>query len=233
MEQEPDITVSVSSTIPIASGLGSGAAVSTAIVRALMQYAGVTPKEDEVSRLVYQTELIYHGTPSGIDNTVIAFQRPVYFVRGEPIELLEVARPFWLAVGNTGIASPTRAAVGDVRRRWEQDRDTYEARFDQVASIAAAARAALAEGRLQTLGSLMNENQQVLEAIGVSSPELDKLIAAARRSGALGAKLCGAGQGGNMVALCAEERAEAVAAALQDAGAASVIVSCVEATHEQ
>ena len=37
-----------------------------------------------VSALVFETEKLLHGTPSGIDNTVVAFGQPVYFVRGQP-----------------------------------------------------------------------------------------------------------------------------------------------------
>ena len=47
----------------------------------------------------------------------------------------------------------------------------------------------------------MNENHALLREIGVSCPELDALVAAARAAGAAGAKLSGAGRGGNMIAL--------------------------------
>lgn len=227
----PDVVVSITSTIPIASGLGSGAAVSSAIARALAAHLRHDASPGDISNLVYQSEMVYHGTPSGIDNTVIAYERPVYFVKGQPIEILDVAQPLSLVVGNTGVSSPTRAVVTEVRQRWEQDREGYEQHWDAIGRIAADARVALTEGRVPALGNLMNENQQLLQAIDVSSPELDKLIAAARRAGALGAKLCGAGRGGNMVALCAAGRTEAVATAVQEAGAANVIVSQIEPSH--
>ena len=47
----------------------------------------------------------------------------------------------------------------------------------------------------------MDENHALLQEIGVSCPELDALVAAARAAGALGAKLSGGGRGGNMIAL--------------------------------
>src|SRR5512134_1075462 len=80
----PDLKITIHSTIPIASGLGSGAAVSTAIVRALARWFGAQLDDAEVNALVYEVEKLHHGTPSGIDNTVITYQQPVYFVRGEP-----------------------------------------------------------------------------------------------------------------------------------------------------
>ena len=227
MEAVPDLTLTVSSTVPMARGLGSGAALAAAVVRALSQHFGCQLTAVEVSELVYQTEVIYHGTPSGIDNTVIAYEQPVYFVKGQLIEVLDVGRPFWLAIGDTGIASPTRIAVGDVRQGWQQDPVRYEALFDGIGAIARRARQALVQGEIDTLGPLMNENQELLEALGVSSPELEALIRAARQAGALGAKLCGAGRGGNMIALVEAARTQAIATALRRAAAEGVIVSKV------
>ncbi|MCX7839472.1 MAG: mevalonate kinase, partial [Anaerolineae bacterium] len=136
-------SVTIRSTIPLASGLGSGAAVSVAIVRALSRYFARFPSREEIAALAYETEKLHHGTPSGIDNTVIAFEQPIYFVRGQPIETFRVARAFTLAIADTGIASPTKIAVGDVRRAWEQDRARYESLFDEIGAIARNARAAI------------------------------------------------------------------------------------------
>jgi mevalonate kinase len=205
--------ITIRSTIPIASGLGSGAAVSVAIVRALAAWFEQPIDDETVSRLSYEVEKLHHGTPSGIDNTVIAFNRPVYFVRGQPIETFSVKRPFTVAIGNTGIASPTKIAVGDVRRGWEADRARYEAWFDQIGAIARAARTAIEQGAIDRLGPLMDLNQALLETIGVSSVELERLIAAAKAAGAAGAKLVGGGRGGNMIALIDETNCEAVVAA--------------------
>ena len=221
----PDLTLAISSTVPMASGMGSGAAVATAIVRALAQHLGQVLSPREVSELVYQTEVIHHGTPSGIDNTVIAFEQPVFFVKGEPIEPLHVGRPFRVVIGDTGVHSPTRDVVGDVRRAWQAEPEKYEALFDRIGAVAVRARKAMEDGRGSTLGKLMDENQELLQAVGVSSPQLEKLIHAARAAGAMGAKLCGAGRGGNMIALVAHQRAQAVAAAVHQAGAVHVIVT--------
>jgi mevalonate kinase len=230
IERVPDITLRVCSTVPMARGLGSGAAVATAIVRALSRHFHYDISPLEVSKLVYQTEIIHHGTPSGIDNTVVAFEQPVYFVRGQPIQVLAVRRPFWLVIADTGVASPTKIAVADVRRSWEQQRRAFEALFDEIAAIAIRAAEAISNGEISVLGPLMNENHGMLARLGVSSPELEQLVHAAREAGASGAKLCGGGRGGNMIAQVSLQQAEPVATALRAAGATDVIVSCVEAT---
>ena len=223
----PDLRLTIRSTIPVASGLGSGAAVSTAVVRALAQWFNARLDDAEVNALVYEVEKLHHGTPSGIDNTVIVYQQPVYFVRGEPIQTFQVARPFTVVIGNTGIGSPTWITVGDVRRGWEADRARYEAWFDQIGAIGRQARSAITSGAIAQLGPLMDQNQVLLRELDVSSTELERLIFAAKQAGASGAKLVGGGRGGNMIALVDDHTVEAVTEALRSAGAVSVIVTNV------
>jgi len=223
-----DLTVAVSSTIPIARGLGSGAAVSTAIARALSKHFGQELSPRAVSDLVYEVEKIHHGTPSGIDNTVIAFERPVYFVKSQTCETLRVKRPFIIIIADTGVQSPTKVAVAEVRRAWEREPSRYDRLFDQIGEVAIRARRAIEEGTIEEMGHLMNENHRLLRLIGVSSPELEDLVRAAREAGALGAKLSGAGRGGNMIALVSEETEKPVVRALREAGAKHLIVTEVK-----
>ena len=227
-DPDPDLTVTVTSTIPIARGMGSGAAVSTAIVRALAGHYDHWFPSQAISDLVYQTEVIYHGTPSGIDNTVVAFEKPVYFVRDAAQEVFWVGKPFLLAVADTGIESSTRVVVGDLRRRYEAGPERVRPLFDRVGEIALSARVAIEQGHLGALGQLMDENHALLQQMGVSCPELDRLVATARQAGALGAKLSGAGWGGNMIALVTEETRGQVDMMLRLAGATSVITTQVK-----
>lgn len=228
----PDWMVSVRSTIPIAAGMGSGAAVSAAIARALAAAAGYELPTHAVSELVYRVEHLYHGTPSGIDNTVVSYARPIYFVKGQSPRLLRIARPFWLVIGDTGMPSPTKAAVLDVRQAWEADPTRFEGLFNRIAALAEAARTAIEAGAVEALGPLMTENQALLRELGVSSPELERLIEAACAAGASGAKLVGAGRGGNMIALTEPDQADAIAAALRAAGAVRTIVTRVDGSSD-
>jgi mevalonate kinase len=220
-----DLTITVSSTIPIARGLGSGAAVSTAIVRALSKYFEHPLTPQAISDLVYETEEIHHGTPSGIDNTVIAFEKPVYFIKDQKMEIFSVKTPFLLAIADTGIASPTKVVVGDVRRAWEREREKYEEIFDEIGTIAEMGRQAIERGEIDMVGQLMNENHRLLQLMGVSSPELEGLVEAARQGDALGAKLSGAGRGGNIIALVTQKTRSRVDMMLRLAGAKDVIVT--------
>lgn len=226
----PACTVRISSTIPVASGLGSGAAVSVALIRSLSAFLGRPLPDERVSELAYEVEKLHHGTPSGIDNTVITYAVPVFFVRGQPVERLRVARPFTVVIGDTGIPSPTAAAVGDLRKAWEREPERCERLFDTAEEAALSARRAIESGQIDELGSLMNANHRALQQMGVSSPELDRLVEAALQAGAEGAKLSGGGRGGNMLALVRAGQAEAVALALRQAGAVRTIITEVSRT---
>ncbi len=74
----------------------------------------------------------------------------------------------------------------------------------------------------------MDDNHALLQSLTVSSPALDRLVLAARGSGALGSKLSGGGRGGNMIALVRKENAPALAEALIAAGAKRTIITQIE-----
>jgi len=227
ISEDQALRIVVRSQIPIARGMGSGAAVATALVRALAEHYGRHLTARAVSDLVYQTEAIFHGTPSGIDNTVIAFEKPVYFVKGQRADIFWVGKPFTLLIADTGIPSKTRAAVEDVRRAWLADRPRYEALFDEIGTTVESGKQAIAEGKLRELGQLMNRNHGLLRELGVSCRELEALYLAALDAGAKGAKLSGSGRGGCLIALVDERTQDEVASALRAAGAQALIKTVV------
>jgi mevalonate kinase len=225
LEALPSLRIEITSTIPLASGLGSGAAVSVALVRALAAHLGHAVTDEQVNAIAFEVERIHHGTPSGIDNTVITYGRPVYFIKGRPIQTLQAGGAYTIVIGDTGIPAPTRTAVGDVRRRWEADPEPLERIFNQIGEIAQTARRKMEHG--EGFGSLMDHNHALLQELGVSSPELDRLVQSARRAGALGAKMSGGGRGGNMLALVDPQVAATVAGALEAAGARHTITTTI------
>jgi len=227
LPKTPQLAVSIKSNIPIASGMGSGAAISVALIRALAGHLQVTLSQDEVSNLAFEIEKIHHGTPSGIDNTVIVYAQPVYYLKGKPVEFFLPGGRFDLVIGYTGVPAPTRESVDTVRRLWEGDRTRWEKLFDQIGVITCAARGAIETARWEELGGLMDKNHALLQELTVSSPELDGLVHAARKNGALGAKLSGGGRGGNMIALVSQPALEQVESALLVAGARRVIRTSV------
>jgi mevalonate kinase len=224
----PGGRLTVTSSIPVASGLGSGAAVSTAIVRALASAAGRSLTPAQVSAIVFEVERIYHGTPSGVDNTVIAYECPIFFRRGSDPVMLAVGAPLHFLIADSGTRSGTRTAVDGVRRRREEDAAHYDDLFRRIGELAEAGRAQLESGRSRELGGSMDRCHELLRAIEVTTPGLDRLVDAARRAGALGAKLSGAGLGGNIIALAEPGRLAEVESALRASRAASVFRTSLE-----
>lgn len=225
----PPLHIALRSTIPIASGMGSGAALGAALVRALAGYFGRPLDATRVSALVYESERGFHGTPSGIDNTVVSLGQPIVYQRqpdGPPsIEPLTLGGDLTLVIGDTGVRAPTRLTVGGVRQRFEADPSTYGGYFEAIGRTVRVIRDVLRRGATTELGPLLDENQRLLRLLGVSSPELERLLDAARAAGASGAKLSGGGGGGIMLALAAQHGAATIEGALRDAGATRVIVT--------
>ena len=217
--------IRIRSEIPIASGLGSGAAVSAAIGRAIAKLHGTILPGDALNRLVFEVEKLHHGTPSGIDNTVVVYESPVYFVKGGSIEFLEIADPLWILLADSGIASLTRDAVADVGAMARLAPAQTARIFEDIGAIVDEARHCIEHGNITRLGELMTANHRLLRALDVSSAELDHLVDAASNAGALGAKLSGGGRGGNIIALVDEASAPAVEQALVEAGARQVMLT--------
>ncbi len=224
----PGFRMKITSTIPVAAGMGSGAAVSVAIARAVSAFLGHPLPDEQISAVAFRVDQIYHGTPSGIDNTVITYAQPVWYVRGSPFERLVNSQPFTLIIANSGIASPTGLVVSDLRKRWVEKPSVIEPFFTRIGAISREARHLIEIGRPEELGPLMISNHDLLRSLDVSSPELDQLVDAALRAGALGAKMSGGGRGGNIIALVRPEKAESIAAALANAGASQTIVTRVD-----
>jgi mevalonate kinase len=223
----PSFTMRIESTIPVASGLGSGAAVSVAAIRALASFLGCVMPDEKVNTLAFEIEKLHHGTPSGIDNTVVTYAKPVYFLKGCPVETFHPSVPFTIVIGDTGVSASTKESVREVRELWQADPARFEEMFDAVGEIVQKARKAIESGEMMDLGLLMDKNHSILQEMTVSSQLLDRLVDAARSAGALGAKLSGSGRGGNMIALVKPESAQTVAEALVAAGAKRTITTHV------
>ena len=221
----PAFKVRIKSKIPIAAGLGSGASISISTIRAITGFLGVKIDNEDVSKIAYEIEKIYHGTPSGIDNTVITYQKPIYFVKGKPFQFIKIKKMLTLIIADSGIKSLTSEVVNELRERYEENKNSIQGQFITIGKITEEARRCLSNGNLEKLGDLMNQNHKILASLGVSNSTLDRLVDTALSSGALGAKLSGAGKGGNMIALVEEKKAQSIASDLIKAGAVNTIIT--------
>jgi mevalonate kinase len=198
-------------TVPPAAGLGSSAALSVALARVLAPAAD----DARIEHLANAAEQRFHGTPSGIDVALATRGGLGSFRRGHGLTPLAAA-PVALAIGLSAEPRRTADMVARVARAVDQQAGAAEA----IAALGDAARAgaqALIAGELDRLGALMTVAQGHLAELGVSTPAIDRLVAAALAAGARGAKLTGAGGGGAVIAL-APGREAAVCAAWRALG---------------
>jgi len=225
--------IEVSTDLPIGMGLGSSAAIAVAMTRAIALHLGRDIDDAEVNEIAYDCEKLAHGTPSGVDNTLSCYGEPMLFQNAGvlKIEQLSLKEPLPMVIGFSHQSGPTHEQVAGVRARFERDPKRYNALFDQIDELAQAGAHALTAGHYPELGRLMNICHGLLNALEVSTPDLEHMVSIARESGALGAKITGAGGGGSMIALCPNAE-EAVQRALNQAGYQCLQMNTGEAFSE-
>ena len=209
--------VRVDSKIPPGAGLGSSAAVNVATAAALSDFMGYDVDLREINSIAYEAEKVVHGSPSGIDNTIATFGGAIYYKKPE-MKKFEVRSELPLIVGDTGVERRTRDLVEKVRKLYDRNKEIVSHIFSIMGEISEKAYDYMMEGEVDALGTLMNLNHGLLVSLGVSNIHLDKLVHTALESGALGAKLTGAGGGGCMVALVKNERMEEVVSSMRKLG---------------
>ena len=213
------LTIEAFPNVPRAMGLGGSSALAVAVIRALSDHFKLDLSNERINKLAFECERAAHGTPSGVDNTIATYGSTLLFENNGSPSFQEVrpARSVSIAIGISGKESLTATTVAQVRQARERQPERYERIFDQIGDLTRAGTEALQDGAYQELGELMNLCQGYLNALQVSTPELEELIHIARRCGAVGAKLTGGGGGGSVIALC-PNGADDVVDAMQNSG---------------
>lgn len=207
------------SDFPAERGLGSSAAAAGAIIRAILDYYGVSASDDEIFKLTQTAECVAHGRSSGLDATATAASWPVRFSRG-CFDRMEINMRAWLVLADSGCKGMTRETVEALSSRLESNPVEVGAQLNKLGEIAAVAEDDLAFGRIENMGKQMTFAHRILADLGVSTAKLDTLVDAACKHGALGAKLTGGGGGGCVIALAdSEDAAKRVSEAFKNAGA--------------
>lgn len=205
--------------LPAGAGLGCSAALGVAVVRALASAAGEAPSDEEIARRALAWEKVFHGNPSGIDNTMAAHGGIAVYRRDRPLERVRPRKPLRLVIGDSGESASTRLMVESVARQREREPVKADKTLDAIAALVQNAKLAIEEGDIRALGQLMDMNQMLLGSLMLSTPALEEMCAVAREAGAVGAKLTGAGGGGCMIALVADEASgERVRGAIERTG---------------
>jgi mevalonate kinase len=208
------------SEIPSSSGMGSGGAAFTALVTALVPFLEREPSLEERADWAHRGDIVAHGGVASALDTQTSLLGGIIRFTGKGLAQRVAAAPgLNLIVAHCGQSAATSEVNSRVRRWLAEQPAARLPYFQTVGLLTQMAIPALAEGNWNDLGKLLNLNQLVLEKIGVSTLEIDRLIAAAFEAGALGAKVSGSGGGGIFIALVPPDKKEQVATVLQLEGA--------------
>ncbi|MEZ4322434.1 MAG: mevalonate kinase [Myxococcota bacterium] len=178
----------ITSDLPVGVGLGSSAALSVAVARAMG-----TP-EEEVADRAMAMERVFHGDPSGLDVAVAMKGETLWFIKGKPFRVIP-SPPCAVVAVDSGTGGDTAEMVQRVKDGGLKAEEVLA----DIGALVHAARAVMEDP--VSLGELLTENHGYLRQLGVSTPTLDQVVDLCLGAKAHGAKLSGAGGGGVVLAL--------------------------------
>jgi len=214
------VNLTVRSEMPVGAGLGTSAAVSVATIAAYSKVLGYDLRKDEIARLGWEVEKAVQGIASPMDTSIASFGGTIkIWKEGEGGEFvrkqLSVSIEEPLIIGYVERQHTTAEMVKAVKSLKERYGELVELIMKAIGRLTEEAENALLQGDVLKVGTLMNVNHGLLEALNVSTMKLSQIVYAARAAGALGAKLTGAGGGGAVIALASRDNAEKVELAVK------------------
>ena len=213
------VHVDANCQIPIGAGLGSSASTTVATISAVAKSRRARLDREEIFKLAFIPENYLHGQPSGVDQATCIYGGVIQFKKPSKIKAISVKRPPTILVCDSGAHRSTKGLVESVVKKSQEQTDRFQKHLNEITAISNDVMKALQNEDRNQLGSLMDRNHELLRQIGVSTPALDRLVAEARKAGALGAKLTGAGGGGCIIAVCDDSHARSnIARKLRKAG---------------
>jgi mevalonate kinase len=188
--------IEIKSDIPIASGLGSSAAVTVAVLKALDAEFETNLSDEEIYEIARRVELDVQGIASGTDPFISTYGGCWLIPQREPIQIPKID----ILVVDTGIKSITGEMVRKVAELKESFPGVVEKIMDAIDEITLAAVSKLEKLEFESIYMLMMMNQNMLKALGVSTTEIDWIVEELRSMG-IASKLTGAGGGGCVIGL--------------------------------
>ena len=198
-------------------GVGSSAASVVSTLGALNEYFETKLTKKEIMDLGCSVIFEIQGFGSGIDIATAVYGGLIRFEKDkEPVLITNKQLP--IVVGNTGFKIKSKPIVEAVQAKEKKYPDIFNPLIESIAKISVMEEEAIKKWDMQVLGELMNLNHGLLYTEGVSSNILEKLVWAAKDSGAYGAKLSGAGVGDNIIALCPEDKIDDIKESIENDG---------------
>lgn len=179
---------SIASDLPVGSGLGFSAAGSAAIIAALLSHFKIIWDKELVNELAFEAEKVFHGTPSGGDNTTVVYGGLIIFQKGTtPLPAKSKINSFVLI--NTGKpVETTKQMIEIAKAKIHLILDDQEKLVRELLPV-------LKTGDEKEFLRIIRQGERNLESIGVVGKKTRQLIrkieqlgGAAKISGAGGAK---------------------------------------------
>ncbi|MFW7377477.1 MAG: mevalonate kinase [Oligoflexus sp.] len=210
--QQPTFSLNAKghSNLPIGAGLGSSASLCIAIVKVLADSMSLDISPAELAYIGNKLEARFHGNPSGLDTSIVAFEECVYFAKHKEIQAIpqkEECKQSWeFALIDSKVRASTLAMIRLAEPFFKGasgNRHLYE--FDQLASQV---KDAIPSFHIDVVAEAMNRCHELLNLAGVVPHSLRQMIEDCRELGMPAAKITGAGGGGTIICLLDTERAE-------------------------
>lgn len=212
--------IKITTKSPFSANFGFGSSSGTVVgtIKALAEIFNIVISQKELFDLSYKTVLDVQGKGSGFDVAAAIYGGTIFFKnKGEIIEAL-TADDLNLVIGYCGVKADTVSMIDSVESKMKNYKKGVDKIFDNIGGLVIEAKTAILEKNWERLGTLMDYNQNYLEDLGVSTEKLNQMIESAKKSGAYGAKLSGAGGGDCMIALVSKESLLEVKQAIEAAG---------------
>ncbi len=213
----PNYKLEISSEIPMGAHLGSSAAVSVASITALLTFLGVKWDLELINKLAYEAEKVFHGNPSGADNSTIVYGGLMWYRKENPdlkiIQPLPFSIPSKLAKNfvliNTGTPKvTTKQMITKITTDFEKNPALKDRFLNNQEKLTRELLTAIKNVDEKELIRIIREGEKNLESIGVSSKFAQNIIRKIEKAGGA-AKICGAGafDGPTGVLLCYHPKA--------------------------
>ena len=226
------LTLACRAEAPAGAGMGGSSALGVAIGAALARATGQAPGRDALLQRVMNLETREIRVPTGQQDYLAALWGGLSAFRYDPAGVVREALPgardleSRLVLAYTGQPRQSGFSNWDMFRRYIEREAATVKRMERIAALSREMRDALRAGKLDDAGRVLGEEGRLRYSLApsVATDLLKEADRAARAAGALGAKVCGAGGGGCMVAFAKEGRRDAVARAIAGTGASLLTV---------
>lgn len=194
------LNIELNSYFPVGVGLGSSAACCVAITAAVDSLFH-QPTRKWICTKATESERRIHHDSSGADCNICTYGGIMYFTKRNGFKRIRVKKNLPLALLNTKERHSTGELVSSVKAYRDANYSAFKVLTGFSKIISKEALNAIKHSDYLMVGGLMNQNQTLLQEIGVSNKKIQRLIDLCLKKGAWGAKLTGAGGGGCVISL--------------------------------